>query len=433
MSAFLPARRLLALLAAASPLFLVSTAAALGADLMLLLAAVADGWLAHRSRAALRLERHAPAALALGETGTVTLAVENRTSRPLVYRLLDDVPPALFREEERVHGGRVPPGGTQRHLYRIRAETRGEAALGDLHLRLLGPLGLVWSQGRERHEERVQVHPGLREVRRYRLLGLPGRFDPEGARPVRRRGEGGTFESLREYVRGDDPRTIAWKASAHHGSLMVRQFEAERSQNVMIGIDAGRLMAERIDDRARIDHALAAALLLADVAAMHGDRVGVLVFADRVLDYLPPSRAPLARIAAALNDVQPRLVEPDYPAAFAYLGRQLRRRSLVVLFTDLIDARASSALLTHLAHAASRHLPLAVTLRNPELDRAATAPVEDEAGAYRRAAAEELLQARTHALTTMERAGILVADCRPGDAVPMVLNRYLEVKRRGGV
>ena len=232
-------------------------------------------------------------------------------------------------------------------------------------------------------------------------------------------------------MRGDDTRRIDWKATARRGNLIVRQFEAERSQDVLLAIDAGRWMAERIGGRERLDHALAAALLLADTAAAQGDRVGIFVFADRIEHFLPPARASLPRLADVLGRVEARLREPNYPAAFAYLSRQLRRRSLLVLFTDVIDARTSAALLAHLGAAAHRHLVLAVTLHNTALDAAATAPVHDEAAVFRRAAAEELLGARAQALATMQRAGVLVADVDPQNATPAVVNRYLEVKRRG--
>jgi uncharacterized protein (DUF58 family) len=277
----------------------------------------------------------------------------------------------------------------------------------------------------------VRVQPGVLELRRYRLLGLSHRLREAGLRAVRRPGERGSFESLADYVRGDDPRTIVWKVTARRATLTVRRYEAERSQNVLLAIDAGRLMTELLGERERIDHALAAALLLADVASAHGDRVGLLVFSDRIEKYIPPARLPLSRIADELGSVEPRLVESNYPAAFTHLGRRLRRRSLVVVFTDLIDAGASSALIAQLGRSAQRHLPLAVALRNPDLDEAATRLVADKAGVYRRAAAEELIQLRAGALARMRRAGVLVADARPDDAIPAVVNRYLDVKRRG--
>lgn len=425
----LPSRRFLYLLAAASALFLVSAPAALAIDLLLLLAFVADALWA--PVASLVVERRAPMRISLGATARDTLLLENRGKLATRVRITDDLPEILVREGADVREVALPPGRDERVEYSVRADRRGDAEYGDVHVRVLGPLGLAWRQKRLYRADPLRVLPGVLEVRRYRLLGLHNRLREAGFRAVRQRGEGGSFESLREYVRGDDPRIIDWKATAHRSKLIVRQYEAERRQNVVMLVDAGRLMTEKVGDRERIDYALTAALLLADVASVHGDLVGLLVFADRVQQYIPPSRSSISTLAEALGAVHARIAEPNYPAAFTYLAKQLRRRSLLVAFTDIIDAQASSALVAHLGKAASRHLPIVVAIRNPDLEASAQLAARTPAEVYRRAAAEELLQARAAALASMQRAGVLVADSRPTDAVPDVVNRYLDVKRRG--
>lgn len=425
----LPSRRFLYLLASASALFLVSAPAALAIDLLLLLAFVADALWA--PVASLVVERRAPMRISLGATARDTLLLENRGKLATRVRITDDLPEILVREGADVREVALPPGRDERIEYSVRADRRGDAEYGDVHVRVLGPLGLAWRQKRLYRADPLRVLPGVLEVRRYRLLGLHNRLREAGFRAVRQRGEGGSFESLREYVRGDDPRIIDWKATAHRSKLIVRQYEAERRQNVVMLVDAGRLMTEKVGDRERIDYALTAALLLADVASVHGDLVGLLVFADRVQQYIPPSRSSISTLAEALGAVHARIAEPNYPAAFTYLAKQLRRRSLLVAFTDIIDAQASSALVAHLGKAASRHLPIVVAIRNPDLEASAQLAARTPAEVYRRAAAEELLQARAAALTSMQRSGVLVADSRPTDAVPDVVNRYLDVKRRG--
>lgn len=425
----LPSRRFLYLLAAASALFLVSAPAALAIDLLLLLAFVADALWA--PVASLVVERRAPMRISLGATARDTLLLENRGKLATRVRITDDLPEILVREGADVREVALPPGRDERVEFSVRADRRGDAEYGDVHVRVLGPLGLAWRQKRLYRADPLRVLPGVLEVRRYRLLGLHNRLREAGFRAVRQRGEGGSFESLREYVRGDDPRIIDWKATAHRSKLIVRQYEAERRQNVVMLVDAGRLMTEKVGDRERIDYALTAALLLADVASVHGDLVGLLVFADRVQQYIPPSRSSISTLAEALGAVHARIAEPNYPAAFTYLAKQLRRRSLLVAFTDIIDAQASSALVAHLGKAASRHLPIVVAIRNPDLEASAQLAARTPAEVYRRAAAEELLQARAAALTSMQRSGVLVADSRPTDAVPDVVNRYLDVKRRG--
>lgn len=425
----LPTRRFLALVAGAAALHLAGLLPALVVDALLLGAFLLDLALTPRP-GELLVERSLPARVPLGATLEATLTLRNLSDRPLRVQLTDDLLPPLARIGEETLSAEIPARGEARLHYQARAERRGEATIGAIHLRLLGPLGLAWTRRRERREERVLVQPGMAEVRRLRLLGLRHRLRDAGVRNVRLRGEMGAFESLREYVPGDDPRTVDWKATARSSTVMVRQFEAERSQQVLLAIDAGRLMTERVGERERMDHALSAALVLADVASLSGDRVGVMVFSDRVHYYLPPARLSLSRISEVLSRVEPRLVESDYPGAFAYLARQLRRRSLVVLFTDVIDAGASSALLAHVTRAAHRHLPLVLAMRNTALEADATVPVESEGGAFRRAAEEELLQARAAALAVIKRAGVLVADVRPQDAAPAAVTRYLEVKAR---
>jgi len=419
---------LLLLLAAAAPLFLIGAGPALFANLLILAAAAWDALSSQRGR--LAVERSVPARVSLGATATVGLEVRWRGTFPATVRFTDDLPPALVRVGEETFSRTIPPGGRARIEYVIHAGERGIARLGDIHVRLLGPLGLVWRRWRVPTSAEVQVRPGVLEVRRFRMLAQKHRLREAGLRAVRERGEGTSFESLREYLRGDDRRSIDWKATARRGTTTVRQFEAERSQNVLLAIDCGRLMSQRIAGRERLDHALSAALLLADVASRHGDRVGVFVFSDRVHGFMPPARGPLDRIAEAFARVETRPVEPDYPSAFAFLARSLRRRSLLVLFTDVIDARASAAVLQYLNAAKRRHLPLLVTIRNTALEEAATREAGSESDVYERAAAEELLQARATALAGMRRAGVLVADTRPDELTAETVNRYLEVKRR---
>jgi uncharacterized protein (DUF58 family) len=426
----LPSGRWLALLAAAAPLFLLSAEVALGVDLLLLVLLLADARAVPRADV-LTAARRAPARVSLGARAEVEIRLDSRAARRVRVRVTDDLPPILRREGPDVADVWVTARREERVTYAVSTVRRGDGFFGDVHLRIAGPLGLAWVQRRVMRTDAVRVVPGVLEVKRYRLLGMRNRLREAGFRSVRQRGEGGAFESLREYVRGDDPRTLDWKASARRSSLIVRQYELERRQNVMLVIDAGRLMTQKVEDRERLDYALTAALLLADVARVHDDAVGLLVFSDKVEAFIPPARNSVSRLAEAMGEVHARMVEPNYPAAFTYLSRQVRKRSLLVLFTDIIDPLASAAVVSQLSRAADRHLPLAVAIRNPDLEAAAALPPTDEAAVYRRAAAEELLQARAAALASMQRAGVLVADTRPGDAVPAVVNRYLDVKRRG--
>jgi uncharacterized protein (DUF58 family) len=425
----LPSRRLAALIALAGAAFIASTSLAIAVNALLVALIVADGIALYRLPVP-EVERVVPPRLPLGGSSDVPLDLRNTASAARRVRITDDPGPGIRHGPFDVLEAVLPGSASVRLAASVNATERGTTHMGDIHLRVLSPLGLLWRRVRVSRHDRVTVQPGLRELRRHRLLALHHRVDL-GPRRVREIGEGREFERLREYVRGDDPRRIDWKATARRGAPIVRQYEAERSQSIVLAVDAGRIMSERFEGRERLDHSLAAALVLADAAAVHGDGIGVLLFADTVQAYLPPARHRLARIADVLATVETRRVEPDYPGAFRYLARRLRRRSLIVLFTDVIDVRASGALLEHLGATARRHLPLIVAMRNVELEAAAAAPVREERGAFQRAAAEELLQARAIALNGIRRRGVLVTDVRPEAATTETLARYLEIKRRG--
>jgi uncharacterized protein (DUF58 family) len=299
----------------------------------------------------------------------------------------------------------------------------------------VGPWGLAWRQGVIDLPWPVTVYPNLVGASLRALPTQAQRRREAGQRNVRRIGEGRIFESLREWVPGDDTRTIDWKATARRGKAMSRQYEDERRQQVMIVIDAGRLLTAEIDGTARLESTAEAALHLAYSATAHDDNVGLMAFADQVQLYVAPARGrrALRAVLDGLASIEGRLVEPNYPAAFAYLAARNRKRALTVLFTDVIDRSASEALLANAASLRPRHLPLAVTLRNPELERAAVQRPPTSQAAFERAAAEELLLEREEALADMRARGVLVVDVSPGAAARAVVEQYVLLKRRGAI
>ena len=184
-------------------------------------------------------------------------------------------------------------------------------------LRVRGPLGLVQRSLRRMRRPPVAVVPSIAGVRRYRLLALQHRLREAGIRTIRRRGDGTSFANLREYVEGDDPRHIDWKASARRARLITREYAIEQGQTVIIAIDAGRMMTQLVGDTSRFEYALASATVLADVATRSGDHVALLVFNDEVRAFVPPAKGALAlrRIREAMMPLTRPLVEPDYASA----------------------------------------------------------------------------------------------------------------------
>jgi len=402
------------------------------ADAVLVAAVWVDALLATRPGPHLSVVRDAAPAFSLGRDGEVSYRWVNRTRRAARLRVREVRPDVLGGTQPPRHVA-LPPAGEARDTVPVRPVRRGRERGGGFVMDALGPLGVGARRDRIDLPWDAVVYPPLVSVRLRRSVAQVQRRREQGVTPLRRLGEGRLFESLREWVPGDDLRHIDWKATAKRGKVIARQYEAERRQHVLMVLDTGRLLTAEVAGVPRLDYVVQAALELAYAAAQHDDDVGVMAFADGVQHFVAPQRGDrgLKRVLDVLAVVEPTLVEPDYPGAFRYLAARNRKRALTVLFTDVIDRFASDALVANVASLRPRHLPLAVTLRNPELDAVAALRPAAAHDAFRKAAAEELLRAREDALGHMRRAGVLVLDVPPQRAAQAVVAKYADLKRRG--
>ena len=439
---FAPTRRLAALVAGLTLLWLASGfrvgAVVAGlASVAVALAALLDATLLP-APSDLEVQRELPLTLGVGDVVEGRYVVESRWGRPLDVSVHDAMPPAF------VHVAHDDPGirrlasrGSLEVAFHVEGRARGEAELGPVALRVRSPYGLVARVLRYPLGDRALIAPSLAGVRRFRWLAVHERLAAAGVRDARRRGEGRSFARLRDYVVGDDPRRIDWKATARRGHPITREFTVERSQTVYVLVDAGRSMTQLAGQFPRFEYALSSALVLADVAVRAGDRVGALVFDDRLRALVPAQRgtAALQALRAALVPVQPALVEPDYSAAFRALALRQRKRALVVLLTDVIDGRAARSLLAHLSRGGSHHLAVVVALRNEAVLAAAGLPPAQVTvrRVYASGAAEELLAERATALQRMRDAGIVVLDVAPDAMAAAIVSQYLELKARGAL
>ncbi len=400
-------------------------------DVILILLIVVDGRLAI-APSRLSVERVAPDSLSVGRQTECSYRWYNPSPRP-ARLLVRETRPGLVGGAMPSRSVTVPAAAVRRESLSLEPLHRGRETGGWLAVRSRGPMGLAHRQERIDLPWTVTVYPSLPASRLKASIAEAARSREAGLRARRRLGEGRQFESLREWVPGDDTRHIDWKATARRRKVITRQFEEERRQQVLLVLDTGRLLTAEIAGEARVEYVVRAALWLAFAANHHDDNVGIMVFSDVIHHYVAPQRGRrgLQQVLDVLAVVQPKLVEPDYPAAFRYLAVRNRKRALTVFFTDVIDRLASEALVANLASLRPRHLPLVVTMRNPDLDRAATKRPKELSQAYRRAAAEELLERRGDALAEMRRAGAVVLDVHPEQVSVTVVEQYLELKRRG--
>ncbi len=431
------------------------------------------------------VERNVSDKMNLGAANPVILSVHSRARRPLSLWVRDEPPAswpvhspsnnAVFAAETSSKSLVAPPvarllletepGKTTRGEYSITPTRRGEWTWGNLSFRYQSPLGLWHRQGKvapvKGEETRVRVFPDTSEVHRYELRLREGRLRDIGLHLQRLRGKGSEFESLREYATGDDYKDINWKASARRGKLISTNYDIERDQTVIVAIDCGRMMTsmavtrtaragqrdlnqveysnvaveELVTPLSKLDCAINAAVLLAHVSASMGDAVGVLLFADTVLGFVPPRKGRLqtGKIIDAMYAVQPRLVEPDYIGAYNYLLARKVRRSLVVTFTDLIDAEASRELLQASGALRRHHNALCVTINNRDVTDMAQILPQNSDELYSKAMAQRMLNGRLNALENLRRQGVGVLDTEARALTIATVNRYLDLKARGAL
>ena len=374
--------------------------------------------------------RELPRRFALGVDHTVKLILRNRTPLPVVALVRDELP-ASFESHTNLPPVRIPGNGEAHLQYVVRPLMRGAYPFGAVVLRVQGERGLIQRQMALAVDDIVKVYPNFRGADRYQLLAKIDQREEIARKPRPFKAAGTDFESLRAYISGEDPRNVDWKATARRGSLISRNKQVEKGQQLAVLLDAGRLMAETIGERSRLEHALDATVMLSYVAQKRGDALAAAAFSNRLESFMPPVRGPslLPRVLESLYAVQARPVESDYWQVIAQVMAMLRRRSLVILLTDVLDATASAGLVRNLARAAERHLVLCVVLTEPLIGAIAhsvPATVEDT---YRKAAACDQLRRRWLALESMRSRGILVLETDPAHLSTHLVKRYLEIRQ----
>src|SRR5687768_2449479 len=352
--------------------------AVLGYDALLIAAAIVDFFLSRRLSAEFGIRREFDRRFAIGDATRVTLHIENASERSLHVVVKDEYPAEMRLNERREAEFTVEAQTHAEFSYDLTPPKRGRYLFGKTAVRYLSRLGLVWCQTEIGEPQAVKVYPNMRRAREMELKALGARSFLAIQRRAIRRGEGREFESMRDYVRGDELRHISWTATARRSKLTTRQYQIERDQTVMIALDGGRLMTGRIGDETKFDTALHATLALISACARAGDNCGLVVFGRRVKKYLPPRRGVehIDAVLEALHDTEPELIEPSYARAFQFMASTLKKRCFVVVLTDLVDKDSSKELISSLKLLRPRHLPLVVTIGDRDLNTAVSRPPE---------------------------------------------------------
>ncbi|MEV7088793.1 DUF58 domain-containing protein [Streptomyces sp. NPDC093085] len=383
----------------------------------------------------LRFTRSGDTSVRLGESAEVHLTITNPTGRRLRARLRDAWPPSSWpagtdRESSR-HTVTVPAGERRRITTLLRPSRRGDRHAERVTVRSYGPLGLASRQGSHDVPWTVRVLPPFTS-RKHLPSRLARLRELDGRTSVLTRGEGTEFDSLREYVTGDDTRSIDWRATARQSTVTVRTWRPERDRHLLVVLDTGRTSAGRVGDIPRLDAAMDATLLLTALASRAGDRVDLLAYDRRVRAQVQgrPAGDVLAAMVGAMAPLQPELVETDTRGLSSVTLRSAPRRSLVVLLTSLDPAPVEEGLLPVLPQLTRRHTVIVASVADPHIERMSTE--RGTVGAvYEAAAGAHALSQRRRTAELLQSKGVTVVDATPDRLAPALADAYLALKAAG--
>ncbi|KAA1250148.1 DUF58 domain-containing protein [Mycobacterium simiae] len=388
---------------------------------------------------ALRFTRSPDSSCRLGQPVDSRLLISNEGRRRFRGRVRDAWPPSV-RAEPRTRWVSLAAGERQQLDTRLRPVRRGDQRAAVVTARSFGPLGLAGRQSSQSVPGQIRVLPPFLS-RQHLPSRLAKLREIDGLLPTLIRGQGTEFDSLREYVVGDDVRSIDWRATARRADVMVRTWRPERDRRVVLVLDTGRMSAGRVgvDPTAadpagwpRLDWSMDAALLLAALASRAGDHVDFLAHdrASRGAVFGASRTELLAQLVDAMAPLQPALVESDWRAMISTILRRTRRRSLVVLLTDLNATALDEGLLPILPQLSAKHRVVVAAVADPRVDQLAIGR-SDAAAVYDAAAAERARNDRRAIASRLRRSGMEVVDAAPTEIAPALADRYLAMKATG--
>lgn len=382
------------------------------------------------NKGSLAASRRTQSRFSLGDENKVTISFSNNYPFKARVRIIDELP-VQFQERNFVLIAEAEANTRQEITYSLKPSTRGSFAFGAVLCYVKSPLRMIQRRFSTGDETAVKVYPSFQQLKRYQLIATSDNASI-GVKKIRRLGNSLEFEKIKNYVPGDDVRTINWKATARSSSIMVNTYTDARQQQVYCLIDKGRAMKMPFDGLTLLDHSINAALALLNVALLRNDRAGLISFANRVDDIVPAEKRPgqLSLLTEALYKQETDFKESSYEALWAALHRSASQRSCLILFTNFETYSSLERQLPYLKRMASRHLLCVVFFHNTLLKEIHEKEPDNTEGIYVKTIADRFDYEKKQIVKELRRHGILSILTTPEGLTIDVINKYLELKAR---
>ncbi len=399
--------------------------------LMLALAIAIDGYLLYSKRNGINAWRNTTERFSIGDSNKVSLHLENRYPFTVSLSVIDELP-VQFQERNWLRRARIESNHSEEIGYLLKPLTRGEYVFDNINVFAYGPLQLVKRRYTFPAQQTVKVYPSYIQMRRYQLLAVSNRLQEAGVKRIRKLGHSLEFEQIKEYVRGDDFRTINWKATARKDALMVNNYTDERSQQIYCIISKARVMKMPFGGMTLLDHAINAALVLSNVALVKQDKAGLITFAENLDAFIPADKktTQMNLILETLYKQQTRFLEADFEKLFSVIRNRISNRSLLVLFTNFESVESLQREMPALKRIARYHLLLVVFFENTELKSLTTKKATKLEDIYIQTIAEKFSFEKRLMVKELHKNGILSILTTPENLTVNTVNKYLELKTR---
>jgi uncharacterized protein (DUF58 family) len=397
----------------------------------LVLLFLADVLMLYRISKGIFAKRHAPERLSNGDDNELGIYIENSYPFNISVGIIDEIP-FQFQKRDIWFKTILTPRQHKLISYLLRPTKRGEYEFGDIRVYVKSPLGIIRRRYNFSQAETLPVYPSFLQMRKYELMAISNRLSEIGVKKIRRLGHSLEFEQVKNYVAGDDYRTVNWKATARRGDLMTNVYTDEKSQHVYCVIDKSRAMQMPFEGLSLLDYAINASLVLSNVALLKEDKAGLITIAEKLGAVLPADRRPiqLNRILEVLYNEKTRYLETNMELLYSTIRNVLKQRSLVVFFTNFESMSAMERQLPFLKRIAKFHLLLVVFFENTELEKLSEQPSKDVEGIYVKTIAEKFAYDKKLIVKELTKHGIQSILSTPQNLTINTINRYLELKAR---
>ena len=400
--------------------------------LLLVLVFFVDALVLFRASGKIKAVRELPEKFSNSDANELPVLLENKYPFAITLDIIDEIP-VQFQKRDFSKVIEIPARETRSFVYSLRPTERGEYTFGHLNVYASTKLKLVRRRYRFEKDQMVKVYPSFIQMKKYAFLALDNRLTMHGMKKIRRLGHTMEFEQIKDYVPGDDARTINWKATAKRASLMVNQFQDEKSQPVYALIDASRVMKMPFKGLTLLDYAINSTLAFSNIALKKKDKVGMLTFAESIKNHLPASskKTHLQTILEVLYNIDTRFLDSDYGALYNQVKRKITQRSLLLLYTNFEHITALERQLPYLKALSRKHVLVVIFFQNTELDQLIATPASTLPEVYHKTIAQKADLDKKVMVARLEQYGIQTILTKPDDLTVSTINKYLEIKARG--